>query len=854
MKHFLHIILLLMLTVGLQAQHVQVMAPRHVAVGEEFQIEYTINTRDVRNFRMGNLPNGLECLYGPSTSEQSNIQFINGHTTSSSSVSVAYVLRARRSGTFTIPPARFHTGGMDLASTPIKIVASGGTHAAQGNGGNAYYEEEEEDESRKQQVSNGNELFIKVIANKTNVHEQEAVLLTYKVYTNVNLVQLDGKMPDLTGFHVQEIKLPQQKSFQTETYNGRRYKCVTWSQYVMYPQITGKLQIPPITFHGIVREENRDIDPFEAFSNGAGYRESRRDIKAQGVTINVSPLPTKPANFSGGVGTFNISGQIDKKEVKAGEPVNLRIVIGGTGNLKLIKQPKADFPNSFDQYNPKFTDKTRLTASGIEGNVVYDLLFVPRQEGNFTIPPVSFTYYDTKAGQYKTIKTQAFKLKVGKGDGTGSVSDFTEGEGDIRPIKTGKAMLENNDDLFFASVAWWSILIALLAIMASLFFIFRKRSQTPPDHTHTKRKNANKVATQRMQRANSLMQQGLSGEFFDEVLHALWEYIGDRLNMPAEQLNRDNISESLTNSGVDQDTIARFINAIDECEFERYAPGDAKGNMSRTIEAAITAITQIEDAMEKKPKDKSDKLRKLFIAILLLSATLQAMAVTKQMGDQEYQKGNYSQAVKDYTELLQHGASSDIYYNLGNAYYRLDDIPHAILSYERALLLTPGDADVRFNLQMARAKTIDKITPQSELFFVTGWRALVNLMSVDAWATLSLFALILSIIFALIHFASSNTRRRKAGLWLASTFFAVFLLATLFAWQQKHQLECHCAAIVMSCSAAVKKSPEASSPDHFVIHEGTKVFVQDRGISQWRLIRLEDGREGWIKTKQIEEI
>ena len=128
----------------------------------------------------------------------------------------------------------------------------------------------------------------------------------------------------------------------------------------------------PSPLQGIVRQENRSVDSFEAFIDGAGYRETKRNIKADGITIKVDPLPTKPSNFSGGVGSFNISGQLTKAEVKAGEPVTLRIVIGGTGNLKLIQQPKADFPQSFDKYDTKVTDKTRLTDNGIEGNIVYD--------------------------------------------------------------------------------------------------------------------------------------------------------------------------------------------------------------------------------------------------------------------------------------------------------------------------------------------------------------------------------------------------------------------------------------------------------------------------------------------------
>lgn len=853
MKRLILICTLFTAVACLYAQRVQVAAPSHVMVGEEFQIEYTINTRDVRNFHIGSLPSGLECRYGPFRSEQSSFQVVNGHTTSSSSVSVAYVLIARKSGTFTIPPARFHSRGNNLASTPIKIVASGGHASSQGYGAHGQDEGYEEEEGR-QQASSGNELFIKVFANKTHVREQEAVLLTYKVYTTVNLVQLDGKMPDLKGCHVQEVKLPQQKSFHTETYKGRRYNCVTWSQYVVYPQITGKITIPPITFQGIVRQENRSVDPFEAFIDGAGYRETKRNIKADGITIKVDPLPTKPSNFSGGVGSFNISGQLTKAEVKAGEPVTLRIVIGGTGNLKLIQQPKADFPQSFDKYDTKVTDKTRLTDNGIEGNIVYDLLAVPRKEGDYTIPPVSFTYFDMKTQAYKTISTHAFKLKVLPGDNAGEVNDFTEKPGDIRPIKSGSTVFENRVDFFFGSAGWWTTIVLLIIVLLAVAYTFRKRAKENGDFLRNKRKNANKVATIRLQKANQLMLQGNAGEFFDEVLRALWGYIGDRLNMEAEQLNREHVATKLHELHIDGDTIRRFIGAIDECEFERYAPGDAKGNMNRTIEAAMTAITQIENAMEQNQKGAKTRGFKTLLVVMLCLMALPSQAVTKQMGDKEYTQGNYLQAVKDYNDLLQHGVSADVYYNLGNAYYRLDDIPHAILAYERALLLAPGDGDIRFNLQVARAKTIDKITPQSQLFFVTGYRALVNFMPVDAWAVCGILSLVLLIVALAVFLTTRNRVRRTAGRYAAISLGVFFLLSTLFAWQQQQQLENHCGAIVMGSSVSVKKSPDTASPDQFVIHEGTKVFIKDRGITGWFLVQLEDGREGWLTARQIEEI
>ena len=446
-----------------------------------------------------------------------------------------------------------------------------------------------------------NDLFIKVTANKRRVHEQEPILLTYKVYSLVDLTQLEGKMPDLTGFHSQEVPLPQQKSFHLERVNGKPYRAVTWSQYVMYPQMTGKLQIPSITFKGIVVQQNRSVDPFEAFLNGgSGYVEVHRNIVAPGLTVQVDPLPAKPAGFSGGVGRFNISAQLTKKEVKAGDPVTLRVVVGGNGNLKLIKQPEVNFPKDFDKYDAKVTDKTKLTSTGVGGNMIYDFLFVPRNQGTYTIPAVSFTYYDTGLNAYKTIKTQPFKLVVDKGDGNSTSADYdAQKDNDIHDIMSGKCEQRQVGNFFFGSTSWWiSLLLPLIAFIV-LLVIFRKRALDHADAVKMRGKKANKIARKRLKKASKLMFQGKSEAFYDEVLRALWGYVGYKLNIPVEQLNRDNITEKLQSHQVDDATIGKFISALDTCEFERYAPGDASGNMEKTFNSAMTAIEEIEEVMKR---------------------------------------------------------------------------------------------------------------------------------------------------------------------------------------------------------------------------------------------------------------
>lgn len=839
-----------------QAQQITVTAPSSVSAGKNFRVLYTVSSQDVDGFRSNmKSTDVVEIIAGPYASFQSNITMVNGHTSSSSSITYTYTLYAHKAGTYTLPAAHAKVGGKTVASRPQKITVTG---SARNNGSApSMHNDADDDFSARRAGSHisGNDLFIKVSANKKRVHEQEPILLTYKVYTTLDLTQLEGKMPDLTGFHTQEVKLPQQKSFHIERVNGRAYRCVTWSQYVMYPQMTGKLDIPSITFHGIVVQENRDVDPFEAFFNGgSGYIEVKRDIVAPGLTVQVDPLPTRPAGFSGGVGRFNVSAQVDKTSVKAGTPINMRVVIGGIGNLKLIKQPVVTFPKDFDKYDPKITDKTKLTSNGLEGNMVYDFLVVPRNQGTYTIPPVELTYYDTSTNSYKTVKTQSFTLQIAKGDGKGGgiASYATDKDQDIHNIKLGQTRLRDTNQFFFGSPMYWVWLITPMLAFVVLLIVFRKRAIANADIVGMRGKKANKVATKRLRKANKLMLQGQQNEFYDEVLRALWGYVSDKLNMPVEKLSSDNISDTLSGHGVDDGTISKFVQAIDECEYERYAPGDPSGNMNKTFESAMTAIMEIENVMKR--TKKSRRGAKAVGLLLLCLLPLSASAITKDNADTEYKKGNYQQAIKDYHELLKKGGSADLYYNLGNAYYRTDNITQAILAYERASLLSPGDADIRFNLQFARSKTIDKITPESEMFFKTWYRSVVNLTDVDTWAILGLVSIALALVLVLVYLFVDRLFARKVGFFGAATLFVATLLCCLFAYQQKMALENRVGAIVIAPTVNVKKTPSATSSDEFVIHEGTRVDITDKSMKDWRGIRLADGREGWIQTSRIEEI
>lgn len=576
-----------------------------VVSGDQVRLVFTVNSQDIKDFRAPSIK-GFDVLMGPSRSQQSSIQIINGKRTSNSSTAFTYILLAGSPGTYTIPAASVEVNGEKVFSNAIsiKVLPQDQNSGNSGNNGGG-----SASSSRSQAAGSrisANDLFITATASKTTVHEQEAILLTYKVYTVVNLRQLYGKMPDLKGFHTQEVELPQQKTFTLEHYKGRNYNTTVWSQYVLFPQQTGKLEIPSITFDGVVAQQTVSDDPFDAFFNGGGYVEVKKKITTPKVVINVQPLPAKPAGFSGAVGEFKLASSINATDVKTNDAVTIKLTLSGTGNMKLIGTPEVKFPQDFEIYDPKVTDDYKLTNSGLTGTKTFEYLAIPRHAGNFTIPTVEFTYFDLKSNSYKTLKTEAYNLKVAKGQGNADqvISDFTNKESvkmlgkDIRFIKLGDSSLRPKGDFFFGTVGYYLCYLIPLLLFVVFAVIYRQKALENANVAKVKTKKANKVATRRMKLAGKLLAENKKNEFYDEVLKALWGYISDKLSIPVSQLSKDNIEAELTNYGVQEALIAEFIGVLNECEYARYAPGNENEAMDKVYSASVEVISKMENSIK----------------------------------------------------------------------------------------------------------------------------------------------------------------------------------------------------------------------------------------------------------------
>ena len=579
-------------------------APNAVVVNQRFRLKYTINRRNVREPLVPAIEN-FNVLAGPYRSEQSSTQIINGEVTSTQAVTFTYTLLAEKEGAFTIPGATIKVDGKEYTSNPVKVKVLPEDKSASA-ASNARQQRPTQQTNAGNEIS-ADELFMTATVNKTKVYEQEALLLSYKVYSAVNLTSLNGKAPDLKGFQIQEVELPRNKEWQIEHYKGRNYRTLLWQQFVLFPQQSGEIEIPSTTFEGVVTQQVRNYDDIFSFFGGNNYVEVKRELRTPKLKINVQKLPAgKPESYSGAVGNFKISSSVSTTELKANEAVTLRLVISGTGNMKLIKTPEIAFPEDFEIYDPKVENKFTLKNNGFSGNKIIEYLAIPRYGGSYTIPAVKFTYFDINAREYKTVETESYTLQVEKGKETGgAVAAYVSKEElkmlgqDIRYIKRGAAVWGMRGNYFYASLQYYLWYAVPFVLFVLYIIVCRKQMKENANIAAMRTKKANKVAVKRLKVAKKLMHENKSGGFYDEILKTLWGYMSDKLNIPVSQLSKENIAARLAERGVEESLVNELHNLLNEAEFARYAPGDASAAMENVYKQAMSVISTMENTIKR---------------------------------------------------------------------------------------------------------------------------------------------------------------------------------------------------------------------------------------------------------------
>ena len=587
----------------------QANAPKQVVLGKPFQISYSVNQR-AKNFRAPEFVD-FDVLAGPYTSQSSSTSFVNGKRSSVINLTFTYTIMAQKEGTFSIAPATIMVSGEQYRSNGLKITVlppDEEEHAdASRSGSNSSNAKASSSGSNSGSAVSGENIFMKTIVSKTKVKEQECILLQYKIYwAGVDLAQFTNntQIPEFKGFLKQDLE---QGEIQTnlEHYNGRNYNTAVIYQTLLYPQRAGEVKIEPASFEAVLRVQNRANvrSLFEEFYGS--YTNVTKTLNAPGTTIHVSSLPSgKPAGFSSGVGQFSIQSSISSQDITTNDAVTIRLTIQGTGNMKLVKTPAVDWPEGFEVYDPKVQNNFKSTTAGVSGTKSIEYLAIARAAGDYTIPPISFSYYDTQADEYRVLQTPEYTVHVARDAAEQSqptvVNPFVVKEDirqlgtDIRYIHTTALPAVREPLLSGFTGLWWLLYLVPTLLAALLFVIFRKRIRENADESRVRYKKAGKVAQKRLKKAKKLMSES-NAAFYEEIERAAWTYLSDRLSIPTAELNKDNIAEILRAKGTAEALIQQVREVLSTAEFARYAPS-AAGSMQDLYSATESLINALEDA------------------------------------------------------------------------------------------------------------------------------------------------------------------------------------------------------------------------------------------------------------------
>lgn len=858
-KSILSVLFILASLAAFGQTSIKVQAPNLVAVDETFNVMFVIEGEHSPSEFTWSEGDDFQLVWGPQKGKSSSVSIINGKKTSSTQVTYTYVLMPRKAGTFQLPAAEAVIKGETIRSRQVTIQVApdqSQKSAAQSSSGNS-------EELSTGTVPSG-DLFLKMSLSKTKVVLGESITASLKLYQRTNITGIDdAKFPSFNGFWSQELQAPQNIEFKREAIGDRIYNAALLRSWTLIPQQTGDIRIDPAELVCTVTVRapgSSSGSVFDSFFQD-DYRTIRKRVITDAFTVHVSALPSgAPESFGGGVGNFEMSVSLTKDSLKTHDAASLNVVITGKGNVSLLDAPKINFPPDFELYDVKTTEGA--------GSKSFEFPFIPRSHGEFTLGPVEYSYYDVSKGRYVTLRSNEMKISVARGSEDSSYAGQTVAApvgkkdvrnlgNDIRFIETSTPSFHRQGRVFAGSGLFWLLAALIILAAAASFFLFRGMAARRADVAGTKSRSATKMARKRLSSAGEYLAKDLCSAFYEELHKALLGFVSDKLNMDMADMSRENIARELAESGVGESLCTEFVELLDACEYARYAPATDHAAMSEHYEKAVSAISMIDDRMRNRNKKSFAGIS----ALLLLLAPFGSYAAQQESPDslwnagiQAYSTGMWQEAFDEWNGIVAAGMESpELYYNMGNACFKLQDYAHAILFYERALKLNPSYSDAKYNLEYLNSIIQDKVEPVPEFFVKAGLRKVSYLMPSGYWAVLSLAMLLAAAVMLLLFLLSASKGRRKTGFFLAIAFAVLALLSLGFGLSQRKTILDTGEAIIVSPVSSVKSSPGVSATDLFVLHEGTKVKVVDT-VSGWAEIQLADGRQGWIQSGDKEDI
>lgn len=578
-----------------------IQSPTTVAAGERFRVEFILSNANGENFKAPTFT-GFDILAGPTISSGTQISIINGQQSSLTTYTYTYVLQASSSASKGAISAASVTAGGKTYTTkalPIEIMPGGG--GADPNSSPSA--------AAKSSSLAKDDILLRMEVNHTDVYKGEAIVATLKLYTRAAIAGLENpKYAAFNGFWTQELELPRNTHPQRETIGGKAYESQPIRQWLIYPQRAGALTIEQTTFTAIAQLAipTSGMSLFdEFFGGGSTVQHINVQLASQPVKINVRELPDpRPSGFSGAVGSFTLEKSISSASVAANSGGSLIVKISGTGDFPLIETPSLSLPAAFEQYDTKTSEQIVNSTKGTTGYKQYEYPFIARAEGEYTIPSIDFSYFDPATKSYRTLSTGEFDVTVTRDNNSSSTSAGAVVSGvtkedlkmlgqDIRFIRVGESELSTKGKFFVWSLTFIISILAIALAFILLLILLKKQIKERADIIKTKTKKANKVALRRLKRAKGFIAAGQESQFFEEMLRALWGYMGDKLSIEVADLTKERVREELYAKGVSVEQSEEFLDLISECEFAQYSPS-AGVQMAKAYNAALDLIGRLE--------------------------------------------------------------------------------------------------------------------------------------------------------------------------------------------------------------------------------------------------------------------
>lgn len=597
-RYLIYILLLVTWQVSGQDIRVEAEYPEVVTSGEQFAVTWKVNASG-GEFSAPAFT-GFYKLIGPQTSYSSSTQIINGKFSQQTSYSYTYYLQAINEGKFVLGPATIRIKNKDYRSDSIRIEVIG----------------EQTGQSSRQNVSPGenitqddqlpsSDLFVRLNLNRSDVYIGEHIVASVKIYTRMDLGGLNEvKYPDFKGFYKEDLETQPLTSLQRENINGTIYGTGVVQQFLLFPQITGEITIDPVEITALIQQRVGQSDPFfgDFF---ASYRNVPKVIVSQPLKVNVKPLPgARPPDFSGIVGNITLSASLNKDSVNVNDALNFKITVSGSGNLKLAGLPVLKLSPDIEVYDPRITDNVRNSASGSSGQKTFEFVLIPRHYGEYTIPPVTYTFFNTATKKYETLTTREFRFyarRVTDQSGGYAVFEGVSKEDvkylgkDIRFIKSTSGKLNRYDMVLVSGKYFYTIYGFALLLFLIILFIRREHIRRNADISAVRNRKAGKIAGKRLHEASKCLKSGLTDKFHEEILKALWGYISDKLNIPVSELTRSRALEMLKAKGISEEEINKLVSMLDRCEYARYAPASSGAEASDIYRGAAQFIKYVEN-------------------------------------------------------------------------------------------------------------------------------------------------------------------------------------------------------------------------------------------------------------------